>query len=42
MIKYIKKVKTVTLKDNEKYDIYLAIKNGKLCYIDDLGYNYNM
>ena len=42
MIKYIKKVKTVNLKDNERYDIYLCIKDGKYCFLDDLGYNYDM
>ena len=41
-IVYLKKVKQVILADNEPYDVYLAIKDGKLCYVDDMGYNYEM
>jgi len=41
-IVYLKKVKQVILADNESYDVYLAIKDGKLCYVDDMGYNYEM
>ena len=41
-IVYLKKVKQVILADNEPYDVYLAIKEGKLCFIDDMGYNYDL
>ena len=41
-ITYLKKVKSVTLSDNEPYDVFLAIKDGKYCFVDDMGYNYDM
>ena len=39
-IVYLKKIKTIKLSNNELSDIYLCLKNGNYCYIDDMGYNY--
>lgn len=40
-IRYIKKIRTRIGLDNEPYDIYLAFKDGKVCYINDMGYYEN-
>lgn len=37
-IKYIKKIKSKIGIDNEPYDIYLCIKDGNFCIMNDMGY----